>query len=193
MRLITVLALGLAAAPLAAQDFVRDRQTLGSDTTFGPGITEVSASGAAIRLQLARPAHVFTVVFTPTTAPRIVEPRRSESREMNGRPWIDLFPMSASSDASASGPSMRSSASGYGGGGSSRAADSRTAANASVAYRGAGNTVALVVLSDQKWELRQLEPLLPPQAYDPVDAARQLVTAITRDREGAWVGYLVRY
>ena len=192
---IAVLTLA-AAAPLAAQDFVRDRETIGTDTTFGPGVTEVSASGASIRLQLARPAHILAIVLTPTAAPRVVEPRRSESRETNaGRPWIDLYATNATSGNTQTGYSMGngSAAPGPRGSAGSRSADRATAANATVAYRGAGNTVALVVLADQKWDLHAVEQSLPQATIDPLEAARVLATALTQTREGAWAGYIIRY
>jgi hypothetical protein len=185
MRTATLALAAILAVPpaLAAQDIALERATLGSDSTFGPGIVEVAVSGSAVKVRLDRPAHLLVVAFRTNELPRLVWPRQRVSRASRaGDHWMDLI---VTAEVSAR-PFVT--------GGDRGRADQNISAARQARARLLGANVALVMASDQPWDTSQLRPLLPDQPdVEPMFTARTLAQAVVSGDSGPWAAWIVRW
>lgn len=205
--LVASLVLALAIAPpVAAQDWAQERQSLGADSLFGPGIVDLAGNGRAVKVRLTRPAYVVAFALAPPAVVQLVLPRRQETRLTRaGDLWVDL-PRPAAGAEAVPFSVQRVEVS------TVRVAPVGAPAPAlpppSVFPRGAPpagvgalssdtsstGTVTLVIVADSAWSREVIVPLLPPQLEGSLmEMARTIVVALTGGRGDAWAAYLVRW
>jgi hypothetical protein len=176
-------ALALAAAsPLPGRDRAQERRSLGADSIFGPGIVDLSANGTAVKLRLARPAHVVVFALRDTAVAQLVLPRRAESRlSRAGDQWIDL-PWSVTFGSQTRFVVAR--------------APTPNVLPPSAPIPGAapGGTVTLVIVADSAWSRDAIVALHPTQPQgSPMAMAHAIAAALIGDRADTCAAYIVRW
>ena len=189
-----VLGLALAAA-LVAQDRAQERRSLGADSLFGPGIVDLSANGNAVKLRLARPAHVVVFALREPAVAQLVLPRRSETRVSRvGDQWIDLpWPVTPDTERRAVFVVGRVE---VGGRPAPSLPPSGTLPATAVPPSGAapGGTVTLVIVSDSAWSRDAIAAVLPREPQlSAMALAHAIATSLTGGRPDTCAAYLVRW
>lgn len=204
---VVLVALMLAAVPpVAGQDRVLERLTLGADTLFGPGIVDLAANGRAVKLRLRRPAHVVAFALAPPAVVQLVLPRRQDTRLTRaGDLWIDLPQWAASLERVPFAVQRVEVSTGRVG---PAGAPAPALPPPSVLPRGtppatagvpppdpsSAGTVTLVIVADSAWSRDAIVPLLPPQLEGSLmEMARTIAGVLTGGRSDAWAAYLVRW
>jgi len=192
--------LGLALAPaLAAQDRAQERRSLGADSLFGPGIVNLSANGNAVKLRLARPAHVVVFALREPAVAQLVLPRRSETRVSRvGDQWIDMpWPVTSGSGAGVTTTTFVIGRVDIAGAPAPSALppSARVPPGAVPAAGTTGSgTVTLVIVADSVWSRDAIVALLPTQPQgSPMAMAHAIAAALIGGRADTCAAYLVRW